>query len=82
MTTKPVFCNGEPIGHLLTRDEFVKLDPGKVYDDLMSWDENLIVMREDGSIYIGNSCHVDDSDAIEQWVELERGQHTGEPLSR
>ena len=57
-----------PLGRLLTRKQFVRLDPGKVYDDLVRGGccgaPAYIFQRDDGTIGIEdtNSAYVDDDD--------------------
>jgi hypothetical protein len=56
------------LGRYLTRDEFARLDPCKVYDDLMRGGAcgapAYIFMREDGTIGVddANSVYLDDDD--------------------
>lgn len=57
-----------PLGRLLTREQFVRLDPGKVYDELCESGAcgapAYIFQREDGSIGVddANSVYLDDDD--------------------
>jgi hypothetical protein len=59
-----LFCNGEPIGRTLTREEFVewaKRDPGEVYDQLMDFDrfERVVILDEDGKLAVWNDYDID-----------------------
>jgi hypothetical protein len=48
MTQKVFYeCGGEPteLGTVITREEFIRLDPGEVYDNLMCCGDEAIIFR-------------------------------------
>jgi hypothetical protein len=64
-----LYCGDEPVGRTLTRQEFIKLDPGVVYDQLMECNWATVYLMPDGKLGIEDIENVDtDPDAHERQI--------------
>jgi hypothetical protein len=64
-----LYCGDEPIGRTLTRQEFVTLDSGAVYDQLMECNWATVYVMPDGKLGIEDIENVDtDPDAHERQI--------------
>jgi hypothetical protein len=44
----PIYCDDKQIGRTLTRDEFIEMDPGELYDQLMDCNWALVFVWTKG----------------------------------
>jgi hypothetical protein len=58
-----VYYNDDVLGTVITREEFIKLDPGEVYDNLMCCGAEAVIFRHVDTGHVA----VEDGDSV--WVE-------------